>query len=319
MKRNKGHILTTRQSHPKSLIATISAGYEVLYRRLWVLIIPIAVDLFFWLGTPLSFAPFFQLIRDRITGAARLLAFSPTERELLVVQLQQADMRSAAIGLNLLPLFIPQPASQSYTTAMVVGSPPLVLLFIVLINLIALMVSAVYLVGLATGVRRERLTVALFGRRLVAAVLRTGGYILLLLLVASLVGLPFLLLAAAMAQLLPDLVPWLALLWFAIIFWLYLYTGFAIEVVLVGGKGLLRSLLTSISIVRHSFFNALGLVLLSFGISVGMGVLWSGLATTLSGWLVALAGSAAIGSGLVAARQVFVYDRLTSLHQEHLR
>jgi hypothetical protein len=64
--------------------------------------------------------------------------------------------------------------------------------------------------------------------------------------------------------------------------------------------------------VRHSLASALGLVLLTLVIIYGMGVVWSMLATTWWGVVLAIAGNAYIGSGLVAARLIFCRDHLAA-------
>ena len=41
-------------ARPLGVIDTLTAGYETINRRLWLLLFPIALDLLFWLGPKLS-------------------------------------------------------------------------------------------------------------------------------------------------------------------------------------------------------------------------------------------------------------------------
>jgi hypothetical protein len=71
-------------------------------------------------------------------------------------------------------------------------------------------------------------------------------------------------------------------------------------------------------IVRHFFLQTLGLLLLITLITVGLNVVWAMLAENGAGLLLALVGHAYVGSGLVAARQVFYRDRLAELDNQPL-
>jgi hypothetical protein len=54
-----------REAQPAGVIDTISAGYAALNRQLWVLLLPVLVDLFLWLGPQVSFSPLVEPILSR--------------------------------------------------------------------------------------------------------------------------------------------------------------------------------------------------------------------------------------------------------------
>ena len=67
-----------------SLVETISQGFGAVNRRLWVLAIPFALDLFYWLGPRLSVQP----LIDQFARLAR--ALDPQGWEALSQQLGDA-------------------------------------------------------------------------------------------------------------------------------------------------------------------------------------------------------------------------------------
>lgn len=312
--------MTVAKPEKPALIDTISAGYAILNRKLWVLIIPVALNLYFWLGAKLSFAPFLSLLRDKLSLLVSSLVPDPLYQEQLVVSIQNADMRQPLARMNLVPV-LPSWLLQDH--APFSGEPWYIrgagaaAISLVVINLLALLFSSTFLLVLADGLNRQRCRpLVRVGQTLVAA-LRIGGYWLLL------IGCLFVFAAPAFFLVLPmdnelgqSLTVLLVLLTFVTWFWLYLYTGFALEAIALNKVGLLKALRQSVQIVEYNFFSAVGLLLLSFLILHGMRLVWEALAQNLAGLLLAMAGSAYIGSGLVAARLVFYRDRLALLWKD---
>jgi len=66
-----------RQAQPSGVIETLSAGYTAVNRQLWVLMLPILLDVFLWLGPHVSYSP---LVGPVVTQAAewtRQIALNP--------------------------------------------------------------------------------------------------------------------------------------------------------------------------------------------------------------------------------------------------
>src|SRR5882672_6277615 len=66
-----------RQAQPTGVIETLSAGYTAVNRQLWVLMLPILLDVFLWLGPHVSYSP---LVGPVVTQAAewtRQVALGP--------------------------------------------------------------------------------------------------------------------------------------------------------------------------------------------------------------------------------------------------
>jgi hypothetical protein len=293
----------------------------VLNRRWWVLALPLVLDIYFLLGARVSFAPFFRLIRDWLELLTLLPWLDPLQQEQLLVQLQNTDMRAVVARLNFVPVLMPGLLGlESAATGPVrlLASPLAVAFAVLMFNLLALVISSLFLTALASGVQGE----PYHPRRHLLHALRTllglGGYALLLLAVGTLLLLPTLLLLAVLREVAAGLVPFVIGLTLLAWFWVYVVIGFAVEAIVISGMGPLQGMLTSLRIVRHFFLETLGLLLISTFIVIGLNVVWALLADSGPGLLLALVGSAYVGSGLVAARQVFYRDRLAELDSRPL-
>jgi hypothetical protein len=313
--------VTLARSQPRSLIETISAGYAVINQRWGLLVLPLALDLYFWLGARISFAPFFRLIRDWLAPLTLLPWLDPLQQEQLLVQIQNTDMRAAIAWLNFVPVLVPNlPGMASATVGPVrlLANPLHIALAVLTFNLLALVISSVFLTALASGVQGEPYRPRRHALHTLSALLGLSGYALVLLALGVLLALPTLALLALLREVAVGLAPLAAGLALFAWFWVYVFAGFAVEAIVLSGMGPVRGIFTSIQIVRHFFLKSLGLLLLTTLITVGLYAVWAMFATNGAGLLLAMIGNAYIGSGLMAARQVFYRDRLVELDNQSL-
>ncbi|HEU4326680.1 MAG TPA: hypothetical protein VFS21_26305 [Roseiflexaceae bacterium] len=315
-----------------SVIDTLSEGYRSVNRRPLLLLVPVLLNLYLWFGVQVSFGPLINTMVDLFQdqqGAAGSSA-----------QVEQLERLREMADVNVLPLimrlnYIPQlslaqvssgtsveadvPGVQEMQVPLDPGRGVIVagdlgggLLALLLANLAALTLSAPYLTRLAEAVRDDKAGPRQWLRRAWRAWLAMLGYVGVVLGVIIVLGLPFVFLIALMGAVSSALalmgVAVLSIVWF----WAGIYLGFAPEAIVVSGIGPLRALRASFQIVRQNFFGTLGLLLLSYIIGVGSGVVWLTLQTMFAttGLLVGIVGSAYIGSGLLAARMAFYRERL---------
>jgi hypothetical protein len=78
-----------------------------------------------------------------------------------------------------------------------------------------------------------------------------------------------------------------------------------------------RAISTSIMVVRANFAPVAGLTVIAVAISIGTGLIWEGL--TADSWLrlIAIAGNAIIGTGLIVASLLFYQNRVNILFESH--
>jgi hypothetical protein len=323
--------LTVNKPQTTSLIDTISEGYAAINRRPWLMLLPLMLNLYIWFGTQLSFAPLLvdlsTLFRLRATPVEQADAAEEQMRRIGAL-----DMRQPIAWLNFIPTMtmyeisstaadgtptglsfvreVPPPLAPERNTIKVYDLGGAILAF-VLLNILALPLSAIFLTQLASAVRGDRAALPISAQRAWRAMLALLGKVGVLLGVGLALGLPFaflLLLLMFFSQALGLFL--LGIMWLVLVL-IGIYLGFANEAIVVSGVGPLRALHTSFNIVRRNFLGTLALLALSWLISAGSGVLWLNLAQgSTVGLIVAIVGSAYLGSGLLAARMAFYRDRL---------
>jgi hypothetical protein len=325
--------LTVNKPQTTTLIDTFSEGYAAINRRPWLLLLPLLLNAYIWFGTQLSFAP---LLSD-LSVLMRLGTAEQSDASAQWLSRLEAfsglDMRPQIALLNFIPTLTMYAVSSTNPDGTPAGftvvqesPPPLLperqdtikvydiggaLLALVLLNGVALPLSAMFLTQLAAALRGERAALPLTTQRAWRAMLAILGKIGVLIGVGLALGLPFIFLAFLLAffsQALGALL--IYVLQFAV-FWVGIFLGFANEAIVVSGVGPLRALHASFNIVRRNFWATIGFLALSALISVGSGMLWLNLAQgSTAGLLVAITGSAYLGSGLLAARMAFYRERL---------
>lgn len=297
-----------------AVIDTLSAGYGVLHRRLWLLALPVALSAYLWLGTPLALDTAGEL-RPAI---AELLGGRGDEGALgerWADQLLAGDARLSLAWLNLVPVL--GPASQVTDEAIALRGPLQLGAAALAINLLALLLSSLYLALLGEAVRGEPIRPGASLRRAGRVAMELLLALLALVGLGLLLALPLLAISAILIVALPGATLLVLLAWYVALFWAYVYTGFTPEAIALraaspglGRVGPLRAIAESVRLVRHDLAATLRMLLLSLLIASGLGIVWRQLAATPPGLALAILGSAYVGSGLAAARLVFLRQRL---------
>lgn len=304
-----------------SVWATIAAGFELTTRHPWILLIPVVLDLFLWLGPRLSFEP---LVADLIAQWATQpgLPFDP------VPVFEQIGPRTnlftylsvALVGVPALLVGLTPEQTPLATTAVEIGDWGTWIGLLAVMTVAGLFLSAVYYTLIAHAMNREeryggdgQLQAAsslaeLLGwigrswlRLLGLALLFIGLTLLIVLpvtLVGTLVGLFSQLLAALVLLALPVLLLWLILL-----------LSYTPEGVVLSRKPLLPTIFNSVRLFQRNFLAALLLVLVVLLISQVM--TWLLLAADDGSWftLAGILAHAFVATALSAAMLIFYRDR----------
>lgn len=306
--------MTASKPQNATLIDMISEGYSAVNRRPWLLIVPVALNLLLVWGTQLSFAPLLRSLGNLMQRMQPADVDAALSQDVLqgLVAFGQVDMRRQLGLLNFVPVL---PLSQTLPpdgagTIQVAGVGGAVLAF-VLVNLVALPLSALFLVLAGQAVRRDPVPGAWLVREGARVALAILAYVAVLIGAGLAIGLPYLFLSGLLMLVSPPVGVAAVLLLQLAGFWAWIYMGFANEAIVLGGEGPLRALRASFNLVRRNFWSTLGFLALSaFIIPVGLSVVWQALAVSQWGLLLAALGSAYIGSGLAAARMVFYRERI---------
>ncbi len=310
------HRNATNAVRPPSLVDTLSSGFRALHRALPALLVPIILNMWYWLGPRVSLQPLAAWLRslDPATWDASREQIAPLLPEGWAFDLRVDGVFEASwLFWFWRRLYILTPSSNTVqpleAATWYVGG--LLTLFgtVLLLNLVFSLLVALYLLPLADVVRESVGAGNPIGRVIRAwlGILGVQGLVLVLLIVA---GIPLVVVVGALTQLAPAVGSFLGAMLGAIVIWLMFTTSFAYDAVVLNQSNPVRALLSSLMVVRSSFWSVVGLYLLTGMILTGLGVIWQGLETTLVGMLVAVCGSAYIGTGLASAHLVFYRNRL---------
>jgi len=322
---------------PLGVVGCLAAGFDVLSRNPWLVVLPVLLDLFLWLGPQISIAPLLQRFDA-------LLMAQPTLDPATARQLAQAIQLLDLFGeqFNLLSLFsvlpllnVPtllaqhapgmvSPLGESHL--LLVPSVFVLMIWGVSLILVGLALGFLYVNSLANRIRvmsspdeqeRERqLSSAQVFNRAVGKLVRVFLFATGVLMTGMvLVPLWALLVGALLTIVEPlGLVVWAFSIGLA--GYVALHLLFVVPGVVLGGRGLLRAIWESIVLIHTQFPSVVGLVVLVIVIYEGLGYVWSLPSGDSWSLLVGILGNGCIATGLTAATFVFYQERLAGNRQQ---
>ncbi len=309
------------ESTVPGVIETLSAGFATVTKKLWLVIIPVVLDLCYWLGPRLSVAP---LIRE-LSAFLRAPAGTPAEYSEAIGNVR-ALIEQSGNSFNLLStlssglLGMPTFIVPDRLASEVLGAPLVVEVrsywvlvgLLVFLGLAGLFIGCIYLKLIAQQVRDERLDIRHLSRLIWGCWLRITAIVILAVVVSLVAALPLSIILTITALLSESMASLLVGLFWAVLFWVGLYSFFVPKAILLSEAGVWESLRLSYQLVRLNFWPTLGLVVLTYVISTGLSLVWESLRG--SSWLelVGIFSNAYIGTGLMAAAFIFYRDRYTA-------
>lgn len=297
-------------------MAALTSGFNLVAGHIYLLLLPIGLDLLLWFGPHFSLKSLLQpVIEDWINGiqtmgGSEMQNMTSSIQVLWEVLLERFNLLSF---LSTLPVGVPSlmvgtaPVQNPLGTPVVydVSSWSQAFSGWLLFSLLGLVLGSLYfgMVARSTVSPNEPFSLA-------RTVWETGQVILLTLLLIMLLILltiPVTLVTTILAMISPGLAQLALLLMSFILLWLFLPLVFSPHGIFAARQNVLRSMLISARMVRL-LFPGIGLFLLSVLIlAQGMGYLWR--IPDESSWLMlaGILGNAFISTGLLAAS--FVYYR----------
>lgn len=300
------------------IIDTLTAGFDLVRKRPWLILLPVLLDVGLWMAPKLSIA---ALTSKLLSSLLAQVAGSPLTVDNLQETVQVFEEAAANVNLGdlLSSAYLNVPSLTNLRTTglfgltkqvvEVHGGLSLVALALGL-SLAGLFLGTMYLAPIAEHVRSGEVRWGSLLRRLPGDYLRLIAGLLLTVIVLALVGGPMcfaLSLFGLFSQGIASLMMGFAL---AALLWVLLYLAFVPEAILLGRDGVLQAVMHSISIVRANFWPTVGLLILVNIISGGLMLVWERLAVNSLGALVAIVANAFIGTGLTAAVFIYYSERL---------
>jgi hypothetical protein len=293
---------TRKASLWRPILAPLAAGFELVTARWWLLLLPVALDLFLWLGPRLSIASFW---RELI--AALPAGVLPAES---LAQLTEAATATNLFALLSVPYFgVPvlmsgllAPAVTPLDTVAWPLDGANTFLTALLVAVAGIVLAVVYHTLLARALMGPRVGDL---RRLPRLATRLFGLVIFMAFVLLLIYLPLALVAGLLGLLSPIISLVVLTMGLAFMMWYLLFLGFSVHGIVLGGLPVLGAVRLSIRVVQQHLLTALWLLLIVFGSRALLTLLWH--AVDLGNWLtlISIVGHAFVVTSLVAGTYVY--------------
>ncbi len=310
------------ESKPAGIIDSLGIGFSLVARRPVLLLIPILLDLFLWLGPPLSISPIASDLAEQVESvlvSAELEGADPIyenfERNVEEI-FQSYNVFSA---LSTWPLGVPSLQAGREVSSSSLGTREAInihhstqfLAWLFALALMGLLLGSAYLDPLARLARDRRMALrGLFGRVWIKW-LRILGLLLGVLASGFLVSIPFFLVLQLMLILIPPVATLILFAGIGLGVWLLFHLFFSVHGILADELSVRQAALQSVVLVRFHRFSTVGLLIVANVINLGVLNLCA--APPTDSWirLAGIVGNAFVATGLAAATFVFYSERVS--------
>jgi hypothetical protein len=290
------------------VIETIGNAFALLNKRPFLLVVPMILDLFLWLGYRLSVEP--------LTDAfIRWSGSSASSDDASVHNLQKLGSTFNLFDILAIPTpslvtgvgsdLVSNGATRAVATLPWWTLPPL----IIVLAVVGLAVGVSYLTLLSGLVRERQLSIPNLVRASAINTVNTIGFILLVVGVAFLLLFPIMLLSGILLAFGISIIPLTSVLLFLGYIWAYVLLYFAQDAVVVSNAGPARAIYLSYNVVRTHFWPCIGLIVVSIVIQIGTPLALNVFMRSAFGVPLAFLIRAYVLTGLAVAALLFYRDR----------
>ncbi|HEY4692146.1 MAG TPA: hypothetical protein VIH16_01800 [Bellilinea sp.] len=307
---------STNSGAPPRMMNAIIAGFNIVTNNLGLLVLPVLIDLFLWLGPQVSVR---QALKPAIDDVVRLLQQINTPQVASQMTVISETWDKILTEFNLLgtirtmPIGVPSLMSSTLTestplgAALVIEIPTIAAAFGVwmAIILVGFAVGCIYfgLLARATAGDGGAFEFQAFFKKVLYALALTFSLVLALIVIT----IPALMLISVIALISPGLGDFAMLFAGFLLIWMLLPLVFTPHAIFSSKSGLVVSAMTSVRLVRHFMPGTGTFLIVALVISQGMNVLWRVPPTSSWMTLVGILGHAFILTAVFAAS--FVYFR----------
>ena len=310
------------------VIDSLSAGYRFLVRRLDLLLIPVLLDLFFWLGPKLSIETLMLNFSNWYVSISKQAEMPPDFAPMVETAAEQ--MALLGKGTNLIfalasqrlfhvPSILPATDLAGAGKVVQVLSAWGVIGLLLVLSVVGLWLGVLYLSLLA-----RALPIGGAGRpvamgEFLANTFRHWGRVLIFVTVGLLAMIvlliPLSLVASILMFILPGAVLGLTAIGGGLDLLIFIYLYFMVAAIIMDDLAIRAAIRQSLRLVQSSFFRVLGFVAISFMIDVGFSILLGNLTVFQPpvGIILAILLNAFIGTGLAMALLIFYRSQVLLL------
>lgn len=304
---------------PPGVIGSLRAGFDVVANRLALILLPLGLDLFLWLGPRLNvnalLAPYVRLVFEqaRLGVAEADLERFQLYQSFFMERLQDFNLLSLLSKLSFFPIGISSLAAQTLPSQTPFGAPLIIPVSSFWV-MFALMVALIPLGWIGGGVYFRLVAGSVLGSNqeaafnMVEAVLHSLLLSILWMIGLFILFIPLTTMLRLLALFSPTLANFVVLVLMILFFWLVVPLFFMPHGIFVARQNAFLSVYSSLWLSRYSLPTSGLFVLSAFLLSRGLDLLWS--APSSADWLtlVGFAGHAFITTVLLAASFIYYRD-----------
>jgi len=299
-----------KQQQNPGVIATLSTGFDETTRHIWIILLPLFVDIFYWLGPRLSIE---RLFVDLVKTLPNEPAFADLSDQMLQVSAQFNLFTSLSVPIIGIPALMGGTVPEKtplLPTVIQIEDPVVWIGLFGLLTISGLFLTSIYfrMIGyIVSGVKGG--LVSLSGSlviQLFQTFLRLIGLAIIFVISTIAVWIP-LIPVALLAGLLGVNIFYVVLMVGLVIVATYL--SLSVPAIVFANKPLIKSVRESIAIAHRNLMPLLGLLLVVVIVTSGTKLLWH--MADNGSWLtlISLAGNAFISTALIMAIFIFYRDR----------
>lgn len=297
------------------VIATIAAGFDLITGHLWLMTLPVLLDLWLWLGPRLTTSSLLTQSLAPLQGEPQLAAFTE-QMVALAPRVNWFTLLSfPVIGVPTL-MTGPTPEKIPIAASLVdIASMSQWFLIFFGLNMAGLLLAILFYNGLAQALRAGPFDAAQFGRRLLRSGMKLVGLVLVFGLCLLIIGVALLPVALILALVGLGATP-AVLLGGVVAIWLAIYLFFSIHGIVLYDAGIFPAMLTSVRLVQVQIWPTLLLLLSIVVVGGGLNTLWRQVDNGSWLTLVSILGHGFINTALVMSTFVFYRDRIAPAQQQ---
>jgi hypothetical protein len=310
-------VKTQQPKQSIGVIQSLSSGFDLVTRRPELMLLPVLLDTFFWLGPRLSAYPLFRATIDLLNspGAASFIGLTTPEqvgafRDFLDQAGQSLNLfwwlSPTLLGVPSLMIGVPsQRVPNGQSTIWPLSNELAYFALFFLLSLIGLGLSATYWEMLSSRVRDQALSLghiaALWWGLIKIAILIT--------IVGLMIGIPTAVVAALLGMLNPLIGLFAVVMGGTMVLWVLFYLAFTVHGVALRRATVFQAVRVSVLLMRFQFPSTVGLILVALAVYIGLGFVWN--IPPNDSWLRAagILGHAFVATGLLTATALYYMDR----------
>jgi hypothetical protein len=296
---------------PIGVFAALSTGFDTVTRQLWLLILPVGLDLFLWLGPRLRAPGLWAVVGFEIPAGL------DADTRLFAQDLQDG-IRQAVEGANwfgwLRPTLFGVPGLATGTSETPSGSSPVtwhladigsLLAVLAILAAIGVGLGGLFWSLIARQARDGRIDWSAAVGRMNVVWPRLLGLALLIVGLVLAVWVPVMTIVVLLGTSFGLIGALLVTLALSLLMWLMFYVTFGIHGIVLYNRRVLDAVRASVWLGRTHFWKTFGLLAAVVAIQWGMGLIWKLAPVDSWLWLVSIGGNAFVVAGLSMATMLY--------------